>query len=180
MLNRFIGIALCMIFLAASAGARERSVQFAIQPQRNLPVTVEILEGNRILKSSDTISIGDNGFDGLTFAVTNTSGKTIRHISIEVAATSNGEKYLIPSNYGPQTEAQPVRNLENPIKPGERVEIRGKKMTDQFKKSMGDFTEVEVGVGFVIFDDKTAWRAGRFLRQDETNPLRWIPIANQK
>ncbi len=168
----------CFLFLGTQVFAQERVVPFSIQRQKSVPITVEYRQNDRVL--ADTVSVGKNGYEGLSFLITNSSGKTIRHLSIEVDCVSNGEHYLYPFSYGPQTEVQKNRMNETPIKPGDRIEIKASKVNPEFFSKIGEFSEVVVGVGFVIFDDKTAWRGGMNLRQDENNPLRWIPVADRR
>jgi hypothetical protein len=64
---------------------------------------------------------------------------------------------------------------------------------DQFKRPLGSLRisvtdrwqpieliqKVELEIGFIIFEDKTDWTAGSFLRQDPNNPDRYNPIGSE-
>lgn len=45
------------------------------------------------------------------------------------------------------------------------------------RHSMKDIRKVELEVGFIVFEDGTAWAAGDFLQPDPNNPRRYINVG---
>ena len=68
---------------------------------------------------------------------------------------------------------------------GETLEVSLEKEKDRIYKFVNarqpivSIQKVELEIGFIIFEDKTAWTAGTFLRQDPNNPDRYNPIETE-
>lgn len=70
--------------------------------------------------------------------------------------------------------------------PGETFDVpleREKEKLYKFiseRQSIESIQKVELEVGFIILEDKTAWAAGTFLHHDANKPGRYNPIRSQQ
>lgn len=68
------------------------------------------------------------------------------------------------------------------LKPNESIEISLMKDYDKLSKfinsrnPINNIRKVGLEIGFVIFDDKTAWSAGSFSKQDAKKTQRYIDV----
>jgi hypothetical protein len=69
------------------------------------------------------------------------------------------------------------------LEPGETLEVLLEKEKDAIYKFINErqpvesIKKIELEISFIIFDDKSAWSAGSFMRQDPENPDRYNPVA---
>lgn len=71
------------------------------------------------------------------------------------------------------------------LMPSEILKISLDKEKDKIYKFVNErqpiesIQKVELEIGFIVFEDKTAWTAGNFLRQDPNDPNRYNNIGSQ-
>ena len=88
-----------------------------------------------------------------------------------------------PIEFGLRTGSKLVSSNE-PIKlmPGEKLTVsvdpQYQRLTRfvETRHSLRQIRKLQVEIGFIIFDDRTAWAAGDFLRQDSNNPDHYVNI----
>jgi hypothetical protein len=124
----------------------------------------------------------------LSFKLESISDKPIVYLEVninfpETRATGNLISY--PIRFG-QLPNSTLKQLNKPmlLKSGETLEVSLEKEKDRIYKfvnsrqSIESIQKVELEIGFIVFEDKTAWAAGAFLRQDANNPSKYNPIEN--
>ncbi|HYG10614.1 MAG TPA: hypothetical protein VD835_11740 [Pyrinomonadaceae bacterium] len=152
----------------------------------NEPVRIIGLHmGGKEVKFAEKFTGDDNWLKGAKFRLKNITGKKIVFIELDVnfpETRATGAEMSYRINLGQ------IPNLNHPATPlsvssGEELEadINEKRYAAltkliQERHSLSDITKAHIQVGFVVFDDATAWSAGVFYRQDPYNPKRWVPI----
>jgi hypothetical protein len=124
----------------------------------------------------------------LAFELENISGKPIVFLQInvnfpETRATGNLMSYSVIFGERPWAKVKDVAPLS--FKPGQSFGVS----LDQEKEKIAKFImsrqpietiqKVELEIGFVVFEDKTAWSAGTMMRRDPDNPGRFIPLEGE-
>jgi len=123
----------------------------------------------------------------LSFKLENISGKPIIYLQVnvnfpETRATGNLMSYGVSFGERPGLKLKDSKPIM--LMPGETLEVVLDKEKDKIYKFVNErqplesIQKVELEIGFIIFEDKTAWSAGSFLRQDSVNPNRYNPIKN--
>lgn len=169
------------------AGQAREKVMETDPPILREPVKIVGLNvGGKSVKFSEKITGDDSWLKGTKFRLKNVTGKKIVFIELDVnfpetRATGSEMSYRI--NLGQ------IPNIGHPAAPlslipeGELdADIDEKRYANMLKliqerHSLSDISKALIRVGFVVFDDGTAWSAGSFYRQAEENPKRWIPIG---
>jgi hypothetical protein len=121
--------------------------------------------------------------------VKNISGKPIVYLEVtldfpETKATGSVMSYRVVFGQRPESRL-PQRHDPMFMLPGDTLEIPLDKHYTKIKSfvegrhRITDISKLELGIGFVVFADKTAWTAGNFLRQDPNNPDHYINIGDK-
>jgi len=122
--------------------------------------------------------------EGLEVQIENTSGKPIQYLVIhaEIPVGSN-ETVKVPMVYGQASPSDTNSGKIEPLQPGSKVSLRAaKNICERARKELAAsgivLTEKQVqpDVHLVIFQDRTAWLAGRLHAPDPSNPKQWIAI----
>jgi hypothetical protein len=190
-------VCLCTLFLAASArssrmpgssvaGQGWEKVVETGPPIFNEPVKiVGVMIKGRHVKFAEKFTGDDGWLKGAKFRLKNVTGKKIVFIELDVnfpETRTSGAEMSYRINLGQ------IPNINHPAAPlsvasGGEVEadIDEKRYGNLLKlieerHSISNISKSHVQVGFVVFDDGTAWSAGSFYRQDPNNPKRWIPV----
>lgn len=124
----------------------------------------------------------------LSLEIENTSDKPITFLTVNLNfpdTRSSGYMMTYPVELG-------VRPIVNPraaagktmrLMPKEKVQITLDDKYDELERfiksrhSMNQITNLEVEIGFIVFEDGIAWSAGDFLRPDPYNPRHYINIG---
>jgi len=132
--------------------------------------------------------VGDNDWlKGAKFRLKNTTGKKIVFIELDVdfpeTRVSGAEvSYRINLGRIPNLNhsAAPLSVLPGGEAEADIDEKRYGNLVKLVQEShpVSDISRARVQVGFVVFEDATAWSAGAFYRQDAENPKRWLPISH--
>lgn len=129
-----------------------------------------------------------NWIKDLSFKLENISEKPIVFLQIninfpETRLTGNLMSYTMTFGQRPNSKFKQL-NKQMELMPGEVLEVSLDKERDKIhqfineRQPMESIEKVELEIGFIIFEDRTAWTAGTFLRQDPGNPDRYNPIGN--
>lgn len=133
----------------------------------------------------EAFEAGPDWVKDLSFKVRNTSGKPIIFIQVnvnfpETHATGNLMSYTI--NFGVMPGSKATGGKPFLLESNEAIEVALASEIQKIAKFVGErrslasINKVQLEIGFVVLNDKTAWSAGTFLRQDPNNPTRWLPI----
>ncbi len=180
-----------VVFLRVGAGAQ--------QSQRKL--LAEAFDGNPQVKITG-IEVGNNKrefdkeFDELddwikrlSLEVNNVAAKPIVFLQVNLKfpdTLSSGSIMVYPIRIGKQPGVMMSPNRQDlNFKPTEKLQISASIEYEEIEKflrtrhSLADIKKIEIEVGFIIFQDGTAWAAGDFLRPDPNNPRRYINVGRK-
>lgn len=183
-----IGLSMKSFILDVYAQSDKKIIRLAdtIKPQLKF---TEVKVGQKEQIFGESFTASPDWIKDLSFKLENTSGKKIVFINVylnfpETKSTGNMLTYQI--GFG-QRPGLPPRGNNPPmlLNPGETVEASLVKEKDKIYKFVNErqpietIHEVEIQVALVIFDDKTAWFVGSFMRQDPNDPRRYNPIEDK-
>lgn len=152
-----------------------------VKPQMTIK---ELAIGGRNIQSNETFAESSDWLSRVSFTVENVSEKSIEYMLIhlwlpETKASGSVMVYQIAyGNLNPSKAAGPAFLLE----PGAKTRIS---LANEYSKieafvsprhSMADIQKARLEVGFLLFDDETAWSVGKFLKRDRKDPNRFIPL----
>jgi len=122
----------------------------------------------------------------LSLEIENISAKPIVYLQINLnfpETRLSGNLMSYPIRYGVRPGyTDPSSNQPLRLMPGDKLEIS---VNDHYEKlerflrtrhTMNQINKAQLEVGFIIFDDGTAW-AGDFLRPDPTKPGSYVPFS---
>jgi hypothetical protein len=143
----------------------------------------------RDLKLDEDFDAESEWVKNLSFKLENTSDKRIVFLRVNVnfpETRLTGDLMSYPINFGRRPGSKiKTKNPPMLLKPGETLEISLEEEKDRIYKFVNErqpietIQKVELEIGFIIFEDKTAWSAGTFKQQDPDNPDRYIPIKDE-
>lgn len=191
-----------MLILTAFTAALSSITVMAGQQQERIveklsrkePVKIlSIKTKKRALKLGLKFPDDDDWLRGCTIRVGNTSGKTIKFISIELSfprpedeASAQEPPLSHTITYGrmlPAPGETALPDQSKRIRPGDTInlalpdsEYDGLKSFLQSLNYPTSIKRLKIRIEDVLFDDDTMWHAGMLLRRDPDNPERWIPI----
>ena len=173
----------------ASAGTQQgqrKSVTeaFATNPQFKIS---KLRIGSEPREFGEEFDETDDWTRRLSFEIDSIAAKPITFVQINLKfpdTLSTGNIMVYTLGVGNRPGASQVAS-ENPLylKPGDKMKIDVANDYSQLEKfirvrhSMKDIRKVELEVGFIGFEDGTAWAAGDFLRPDPNNPRRYINVG---
>jgi len=172
---------------SVEAQQRERkSVAEAFGTNPQLKIT-KLRIGSEAKDFKEEFDETDDWIRRISFEIDNLAAKPITFIQINLKfpdTLSTGNIMVYPIQLGNRPGASQVVS-ENPLylRPGDRMKIDVENDYNQLEKfirvrhSMKDIRKVELEVGFIGFEDGTAWAAGDFLRPDPNNPRRYINVG---
>jgi hypothetical protein len=165
--------------------AREKLIE-TIPPVFNEPVNiVGVIAGQKEINFGEKFTSDKDWLRGAKFRLKNITKKKIVFIELDVdfpetRASGAETSYRINLGQIPNIHHSAVPLAVLPS--GElEADIDDKRYSNMVKliqerHSLSDISKAHVQVGFVVFEDGTAWSAGTFYRQDTSNPKRWIPL----
>ena len=129
----------------------------------------------------------DDWTSRLSFEIDSLAAKPITFVQINLKfpdTLSMGNIMVYTIGVGNRPGASQVVS-ENPLylKPGDKMKIDVANDYNQLEKfirvrhSMKDIRKVELEIGFIVFEDGTAWAVGDFLQPDPNNPRRYINVG---
>ena len=124
----------------------------------------------------------------LSFEIESLAAKPITFVQIDLKfpdTLSTGNIMVYPIRLGNRPGASPVAS-ENTLylQRGDKMKIDVANKYNELEKfirvrhSMKDIRNVELAVGFIVFEDGTAWAAGDFLQPDPNNPRRYLNVGS--
>jgi hypothetical protein len=196
-----LSVILVVICATATVAGWSLNLHLAQSPQGRGKVIGKMFTRNSVVEFEQIKVSGkpvkfDEAFDGsdewlptVLLSVKNISNKSIVYLSVDVnfpETRSLRAMMSYPIELGQKPESKfPTRNAPMVLLPGDTLEIQ---LQDHYPKiktfvekqwTIKDIRKAELEIGFVIFDDRTAWAAGNFYRQDPTNPGHYINIGDK-
>jgi hypothetical protein len=189
--NIIVGIGLLAVgFLltskAISIYSQSNEKSISITPDGVVKPQIKIKDlkvGERNIKSNEVFADSSDWLGRASFKVENVSEKPITYMLIYAwlpETKSTGSVMVYQIAYG---IFNPTRPMGAPflLNPGDTFDIS---LADEYTKiesfvssrhPISSIQKVRLEVGFLIFDDDTAWSAGAFLRRESDDPNRFIP-----
>lgn len=187
-LGVLIGSGVKIFILDVQAQSERKTVKLArtIRPQLKFS---DFKIGQQTRKFEESFDAEPDWVKNLSFKLENISNKRIVFLRVnvnfpETRLTGNLMSYPISFGQRPNSKIK-ANNPPMLLKPGETLEISLEKEKDKIYKFVSErqpietIHKVELEIGFIIFEDKTAWLAGTFMQQDLDNPDRYIPIKDE-
>lgn len=172
----------------AHAQSDKKTVKLAktIRPQLKL---TNLKVAQQDIKFGESFDAEADWVKNLSFKLENISDKKILYIRVnvnfpETRLTGYMMSYQVSFGQRPDSKLKQI-NPPMLLKPGEILEVSLDKEKDRIYNFVGErqpielIREVELEMGFILFEDRTAWSVGSFMRQDPDNPDRYIPIENE-
>ena len=146
--------------------------------------------GEKTKNLGESFDEDENWLKNLSFKLENKSGKRIVYLQVNVnfpETRATGNLMSFPIVFG-QFPGIPNHSKNPPflLNPDNSIEVELSKDYDELAKFINgrspikSMRKVELEIGFVIFDDKTAWSAGAYSRQDPNNPKRYVDIESNQ
>ncbi len=176
-----------LLVSATSQQDDRKSVEQAFSSNPQVRVT-EMKIGTSVRKFNEEFDESDDWLKKLALEVENIATKPIIHLQInlnfpETKASGNLMSYAIVFGTRPNFRTSvPVKALR--LMPGEKLQITLNEQYDNLERfirtrhSVNQIHKAQVEIGFIIFEDGTAWTAGDFLRPDPNNPKRYINVGH--
>jgi hypothetical protein len=174
-------------FLSISVLAVSLTLVFVFAPERSLtasnPAIGPVKPPIKVLAVRlDATKATTMPLENLEVQIENTSGKPIQYLVIhaEIAVGAN-EPIRVPMVYGQAFQSDSNSEKMKPLQPGSTVNLRAaRNICERARKQLAASgivvteKQVQPNVHLVIFQDRTAWLAGRLHVPDPANPKQWI------
>ena len=187
-LGSLIGLGMKVSLFDAYAQNDKKNVKLArtVKPQVKFN---DLKVAQKSLKLDEDFDAEADWVKSLSFKLENVSGKRIVFLTANVnfpETRLTGELMSYQISFGQRPGLEPI-NDNPPISfmPDETLEISLDKEKDRIYKFVNErqpiekIQKVELEIGFIIFEDRTAWSAGSFMRQDRNNPRIYNPIEKE-
>lgn len=158
------------------------NIKFRSDPLEVVSITAE----GKSVKFKERFTAGEDWLRGLTVKLKNVGGKEITYIHCdldfpETASTGTMMAYQIFNGHRPRIDNQSGPALS--LAPGSEFDmvIDEKQYADvvrflNTRQPIASINRVTLRISLIIFADGTAYNGGTFLRQDPSNPRRFIPV----
>lgn len=184
-----LGLGINASITSVNAQDDKKIVQLAYSRDPQLKIS-EIKLGQQPVKFGELFDTDLDWIKNLAFKLENISDKPIVFLQVNVnfpETRSNGNLMSYGLTFGQRPDSKFSTDKEPMLlKPGETLEISLDKEKDRIYKFVNErqpietIHNVELEIGFIIFEDKTAWTAGTFLHQDSDNPDKYNPIETNR
>lgn len=173
----------------ASAAPQQRERRLEAAYSRNPQIRVGNLKmGQESRQFNEEFEESDDWPKRLSFEVENISAKPITYLQVNLKFPEtriSGNLMVYPIVIGLHPSSRPVAAAVNALRlmPGEKLQIAvGDHYAEletfiQKRHSMNQIHRAEIEIGFIVFEDGTAWAAGDFLRPDPNNPRHYINVG---
>jgi len=169
------------------AQSEKKTIKLAYSSKPQLKFT-EVKVGQKDRKFDEGFDAEPEWVKNLSFKLENISGKPIVYLSVNInfpETRSSGNLMSYQVVFGQHPHSKLKHNKPMLLMPGETLEVFLDNEKDKIYKfvnerqSIESIQKVELEIGFIVFEDKTAWTAGSFLRQDPNNPNRYNNIGSE-
>lgn len=176
-----LGLAIKAPIFATSAPDNKKVISLAptIDPQVKF---TNILVGSENRTFGERFEGGEDWLYDISFKVESVSKKPIVFLQVnvnfpETRATGNLMSYTMYVGEMPGRKYKGSKPLL--LNPGESVNVDLESEKSKLDRFIGErqpidlISEVELEIGFIAFEDGTAWSSGNFFRRDSDNPGRF-------
>jgi hypothetical protein len=181
-----LGLAIKTTIFAKSTPDSKKVISLAptIDPQVKFS---DILVGSQNRKIGERFEAGQEWLYDLSFRVENVSKRPIAFLQVnvnfpETRATGNLMSYTIYFGEMPGKKYKGSKPML--LKPGEAVNVDLESEKSKLARFIGErqpidlISEIELEIGFVAFEDGTAWSSGKLVRPDPDRPGRFRPVSS--
>lgn len=186
-LGCLLGLGITSSVTTIQAQDKRKLIKLAdtIKPQLKF---TDVKIGQQERKLVESFEAESDWVKDIFFKLENISGKQVVYLQVNINFPET--RLLGPMmSYTMMFGEHPRRKLKNSkpmlLMPSEILEISLDKEKDKIYKFVNErqpiesIQKVELEIGFIIFEDKTAWTAGTFMRPDPNNPDRYNPMESE-
>lgn len=170
----------------AQAGKKIVKLAGVVKPQ--LKFTAPKV-GQQDIRFGENFDTEPDWIKNLSFKLESISGKRIVFLNVNITfpesrLTGSTLSYRVDFGQRPGSPP-PVNSRPMLLEPGETLNVSLDEEKDKISRFVGErlpfesIHEVELETYFVIFDDKTGWFAGTFVRQSPADPKKYNPIETE-
>jgi hypothetical protein len=158
-------------------------------PKSLLKPLVKIKEariGNQLVAFNEGFAADPDWLSHTTVKIENVSGKSIVYLTLNLdfpESAATGYPMVFPFHLGKRPGATvQTSDAALDFTPGQILDIDlSSKYTliENFlakRQPIDSFHKMVIQIGFIVFDDGTAWQFGSFMKPDPQDPSRYIPI----
>jgi len=180
---------LCVLLAQAHQDETRVLKKESVSPTVPEPLAIFNLQiDGKPISFDENFLAGDEWVKGLSFDLKNTSGKVITHFQIGIRLPApqpdkpGGLVHMMA--HGSYTALPGVEPTVR-MMPGDEIHATySDKSYESFKRmrnhiGLTNVAQVTVGIDVAMFEDNTMWRHGELLRQDPSNPRRWVVIGRE-
>ena len=177
--SAFVFALVCVLLSAQTTSSRE------LNPQLSDPVKiVELTSGKKTVNLDHPFADGDDWLEDFKIKLKNVSDKTVVYVEIkfnfiEASAAGNELSFTIELGNKPGT---PQNKSSMTLKPHHEAnfqlnksEYRALAAFVKERRRISQLDRVGVKIGLVVFSDQTGYSDGQTVKQDPSDPSRWIP-----
>lgn len=187
-LGYLIGLGVENSIINIQAQSEQKTIKLARTINPQLKIT-EVKVGQKDRKFNESFDAEAEWVKNLSFKLENISGKPIVFLKVnvnfpETRASGNLMSYPISFGQRPGSKLKPNKPSML-LKTGETLEVSLDKEKDKIYKFVNErqpiesIQKIELEISFIVFEDKTAWSVGSFMRQDPNNPDRYDPVESE-
>ena len=174
---------------APSQQSQRKSLEQAFSSNPQIRIT-KLKIGSHTREFDEEFDESDDWPKRLTLEVENISTKPIVYLQLnlnfpETKASGNIMSYPVVVGTDPNSTRATSSNKLWRLAPGEKFEITLNDDYDKLERfirirhRMNEIRRAQVEVGFMVFEDKTAWTAGDFLVPDPNNPKHYVNVGRK-
>jgi hypothetical protein len=167
------------------AQSKEKTISLSFSREPQVAIVAPSVDG-RTARFGAKFDAEQDWLRGTGFRIENTSGRTISYLVVNVlfpqTKTSNLGPMQYPIKFGNRPGGKLLTAAPLVLAPSEALNVTLDKDYPRMVKfvsqrlAIEDVREIELEIGFIVFDNGTAWAAGQFLRQDPQNPNLYLPL----
>ena len=163
-----------------------KRVEKAYSSNPQIRVT-KIRIGEQLRQFDEEFDESDDWLSKMSLEIENISKKPIAYLQLNLnfpETRSSGNMMSYPVDFGLRPGSRFISS-NKPLNflPGEKLSFTLEEKYQRLlrfvetRHPMNEIKQLQVEIGFIIFNDRTAWAAGEFLRQDINNPDYYVNIG---
>ena len=146
--------------------------------------------GPNIRQFKEEFDESDDWLKGFFLEIESMATKPINYLEVKLnfpETKSSGPMMSYPIAIGINPDSKASAPAKKPLQlmPGEKLDITLDDDYDRLERfirtrhSMNQIHKAQVEVGFIVFDDGTAWIVGDYFRRDPNKPGRYINVGHR-
>ena len=173
--------------LRTTSQQQEKILEKAFSSTPQVKIT-RLETGGQSRKFGEKFDEEDDWLQKLSFQAQNTTNKPIIFLQVNLnfpETISSGPMMSYPLLFGLKPNSS-MTAKRDPLRlmPEEVLDVRVEKDYDRIKEFVdrrhpGGMNKAQLEIGFIVFEDQTAWTAGMFYKPDPADPRRYINVGDK-